>query len=54
MCFKNYPMARYETGVTFQTAFRPSSSVAERQNIILGNINFMVIKIEVAVSSNGS
>ena len=35
--FKNYPMARYAANVTFQPSFRPSGSIEEGKNILVGS-----------------
>ncbi len=42
--FKEYPMARYATDVTFQPCFRPSGSLEEGKNILVANINSMATK----------
>ena len=51
--FKNYPMARYATDVTFQPAFRPSGSVEEGKRYYSGKHKLYGFKVEVSVTPNG-
>ena len=51
--FKNYPVARYATDVTFQQSFRPSGSVEEGKLYYSGKHKLYGYKTEVSVLPNG-
>ena len=51
--FKNYPMARYATDVTFQQSFRPSGSLEEGKLYFSGKHKLYGYKTEVSVLLNG-
>ena len=51
--FKNYPMARYATDVTFQPSCRPSGSIEEGKKYYSGKHKLYGYKVEVSVTLNG-
>lgn len=51
--FKNFPMARYATDVTFEQSFRPSESVGEGKLYFSRRYKFYGHKTEISVLRNG-
>ena len=51
--FKNYPMSRYATDVTFQQSFRPSGSFEEGKVYFSGKHKRYGYTTEVSVLPNG-
>lgn len=51
--FKNYPMCRYATDVTFQQSYRPGGSLQESKRYFSGKHKLYGFKVEVSVLPNG-